>query len=86
MSSTGLARAAADFIDTGWDARDRLTSDLAAVNAAGLSPPAPRSKATIVHPIPLARARGYPLLGYLVACPCAFTSGNGCWTRYHADR
>jgi hypothetical protein len=86
MSSTGLARAAADFTDTDWDALDRLTSDLAAVNAAGLSPPAPRSKATIVHATSPARARGYPLLGYLVACPCAFTSGNGCWIRNHAGR
>jgi len=86
MSSTGLARASAESTDTGWDARDRLTSDLAAVNAAGLSPPAPRSKATIVHATSPARVRGYALLGYLVACPCAFTSGNGCWTRYHASR
>ena len=81
MSSTGLARAAAESTDTDWDALDRLTLVLEAVNAAGLSPPAPGNKATIVHVTPPARARSYPLLGYLVARPCAFTSGNGCWTR-----
>ena len=56
------------------------------MNAAGLSPPAPRSKATIVHATSPARVRGYALLGYLVACPCAFTSGIGCWIRNHAGR
>jgi len=86
MSSTGLARASAEFTDNDWDALDLLTLVLEVVNAAGLSSPAPGSKATIVHATPAERTREYALLGYLVARPCAFTSGNGCWTRYHAGR